>query len=416
MPRTRQASATASPPVGLPHDAFVIRQARADDVDDLHALAKQTYFINLPPDRDTIAHKVDQSHLSFQRLALAELPGSARAKANARVGDRAIAGSGVRAITADSDLFLFVLEDRESRSVIGTSQVIASMGGADHPRLYMQLRDVMRSSRSLKIAKVHTVGRVDADKSGPTELGGLILNQAFRKHPARLGRLLSWVRFHMIGRYRRVFADRLVAEMLGPIRDGRSPFFDGFTSKFVEGSFEEMYQFSQHTREFLTSLLPEGDVFISIMPPEVKLATGEVSADTQPARHMLERLGFQYHNRIDPLDGGPHLEAATDRISLVSATRRVSRIELAPASAAKSISKSAPLSAPSAAPMILSTLGDSGEFRAVLTHATLPRSARSSIAGPATVGRSLPARVARSVIEALTLDDQVAAGATPVEF
>jgi arginine N-succinyltransferase len=36
---------------------------------------------------------------------------------------------------------------------------------------------------------------------------------------------------------------------------------------------------------------------------------------------MLERLGFQYRNFIDPFDGGPHLEATTDRIALIRDTK-----------------------------------------------------------------------------------------------
>ena len=36
---------------------------------------------------------------------------------------------------------------------------------------------------------------------------------------------------------------------------------------------------------------------------------------------MLEKLGFKYKDTIDPFDGGPHLEAATDKIPIVRETR-----------------------------------------------------------------------------------------------
>ena len=49
---------------------FVLRQANSHDLDDLHSLAKQTFFINLPPDREIIAGKIEQSERSFQSLAL----------------------------------------------------------------------------------------------------------------------------------------------------------------------------------------------------------------------------------------------------------------------------------------------------------------------------------------------------------
>jgi len=49
----------------------------------------------------------------------------------------------------------------------------------------------------------------------------------------------------------------------------------------------------------------------------------QVGRDTIPARGMLEKIGFKYHDRIDPFDGGPHMEAITDDIELVRDTRRV---------------------------------------------------------------------------------------------
>jgi arginine/ornithine N-succinyltransferase beta subunit len=35
---------------------------------------------------------------------------------------------------------------------------------------------------------------------------------------------------------------------------------------------------------------------------------------------MLEKQGFAYHDRCDPFDGGPYLEAAVDKVPLVAAT------------------------------------------------------------------------------------------------
>jgi arginine N-succinyltransferase len=36
---------------------------------------------------------------------------------------------------------------------------------------------------------------------------------------------------------------------------------------------------------------------------------------------MLERIGFRYVDRVDPFDGGPHFEADTDSLTLVSRYR-----------------------------------------------------------------------------------------------
>ena len=37
---------------------------------------------------------------------------------------------------------------------------------------------------------------------------------------------------------------------------------------------------------------------------------------------MLRRIGFEYAQRIDPFDGGPHFHAQIDDVTLVSTTRR----------------------------------------------------------------------------------------------
>ncbi len=45
---------------------------------------------------------------------------------------------------------------------------------------------------------------------------------------------------------------------------------------------------------------------------------------------MLRRIGFQYCNRIDPFDGGPHLRANTDEILLVKRCHRGKAVALPP--------------------------------------------------------------------------------------
>ncbi len=385
---------------------FVIRHAEPRDIDDLHALAKQTYLINLPPDRDIILHKIDQSLRSFAGLA-------SRAETRGRVaGAKGTAGggvsgngagrhakhqhgqghaSGLRAVTGKSDLFLLVLENLETQSVIGTSQVISSMGGAGHPRFYMTLSRVAKSSRSLGMGWEHLVGRMGQDETGPSEIGGIILNHAFRGHPLRLGRLLSFSRFHMIGLYRKRFADRLIAEMLGPItRNGYNPFYEKFTRHFITRAFADVYRFSQTSREFVETLLPEGDIFLSILDPEVANAAGEVGDDTRPARKLLERMGFEYFNRIDPMDGGPHLEANTDDLHLVKATRRITSVT----AAARKVSGKAQR-------LLVSSLDDRGHFRLVESAGTLAEDR---------------AVIGRDSISQLALDDAEVLGATVLEI
>jgi arginine N-succinyltransferase len=337
---------------------FLIRHAIPSDLDDLHALAKQTFFINLPPDRDIIAAKIEQSAASFRRL-LTKAPKAA--PTTVRSASSTSHAAGIKALTSHSDLFLLVLEDLQGRGVIGTSQVIARMGSPANPRVSLHLGTLSRRSESLKIEWTHQTAAVTRDDSGPSEIGGLILNHAFRGHKLRLGRFLSFARFHLMGLFRNRFSDRVIAEMLGPIdKDGYNPFFEKFTRHYIPRSFAEVYRFSQTSKEFVTGLLPTSPIDLSIMDPEVANAAGTVSEDTLPARRMLEKLGFENKGHIDPLDGGPHLDADTDRISIVRATRKLKGLVSAPARSIKN-----------PADLIVSTLSTNAEFRAVQTPGLL---------------------------------------------
>jgi arginine N-succinyltransferase len=44
---------------------------------------------------------------------------------------------------------------------------------------------------------------------------------------------------------------------------------------------------------------------------------------------MLRRIGFNYIDRIDPFDGGPHFIAKTDEITLVKKTQKCTVVKLA---------------------------------------------------------------------------------------
>jgi len=47
-----------------------------------------------------------------------------------------------------------------------------------------------------------------------------------------------------------------------------------------------------------------------------------VGPETRGVEKMLRRIGFEYAERIDPFDGGPHFIARTDEITLVRDMRR----------------------------------------------------------------------------------------------
>ncbi|MCC5785718.1 MAG: arginine N-succinyltransferase [Phycisphaerales bacterium] len=294
---------------------FVIRRAKIEDVGTLLKLARMVHFINLPPDQQIITEKITHSRNCFVRAAAGEC----------RYGDLARTKSGGLASNIHaSDLFMFAMEDTESGGMIGTSQLVAKMGGEDRPNYTLKLEKRDFFAEDIHTGTTHTVARLHSDASGPTELGGLILQPSFRGHKLKLGRFLSMVRFHFIGLHRAAFAGDLLAEMMAEITpDGRNTFWEYFGRRFIPLSYDEADRHCQISREFISSLLPHDDIYLTLLPPHARDSVGKVGAETVPARRMLEKLGFRYNNFVDPFDGGPHLHAVTDEITPVRETVRL---------------------------------------------------------------------------------------------
>jgi arginine N-succinyltransferase len=284
-----------------PTGMFVIRQAQPDDAPTLLKLARMVHFINLPADKDIIAAKIAKSCRSFD----GELHNQRERQ------------------------FMFVLEDTEGGAVIGTSGVICQISWQGWPQIYLQVRRREHFSRDLNTGAVHMTIQVMTDESGPSELGGLILAPGYRGHRERLGSLLSLVRFHFMGLHKELFQERILAELMGPLTpDSRTLFWEFFGRRFINLSYAEADAFCQHSKEFMSSLLPKEEIYASVLPPEARNLIGKVGDETRPARAMLEKQGFVYLDRCDPFDGGPYLEARRDDIPLVRTTTQ------APASAA----------------------------------------------------------------------------------
>jgi arginine N-succinyltransferase len=173
-------------------------------------------------------------------------------------------------------------------------------------------------SIDLQAGQVQVTLQLVRDTSAPTEVGGLVLSTAWRGSKHRLGSLLSLSRFSLIAHRPDRFNRRMIGEIMGDLTaDGRTMLWDHLGRRFINLSYEEADRFSRSSREFITSLFPEGEIYVSLLPAEARRLIGRVSPEALPAMHMLERLGFKHCDEVDPFDGGPYLEADRDDIAML---------------------------------------------------------------------------------------------------
>lgn len=285
---------------------FVFRDALGSDEDAIFELAGHLDTLNLPPDRPFLRELIARARESFSGGRAPELFDPERR-------------------------FLFVLEalhDDGSREVVGTSMIHAQHGTRREPHVFFRVIDEERYAQLAldherrDVHMVHKMLHLGLTYQGPTEVGGLVLRPDLRKHPNKLGRLLSLGRFLYIAAFRHRFRDRTLAELLPPLERGphgraRSRLWDALGSRFTNLTYAEADRLSTYDKEFIWRLFPNSPVHASLLPREVQDIIGQVGPETLGALRLLQSVGFTDSGKVDPFDGGPHWEVATDEITLV---------------------------------------------------------------------------------------------------
>ncbi len=283
---------------------FITRAVRHDDLGQLFDLAKQFNLLNLPGDKRVLSAKIDRSEQSF-------------------------AG---KLSKVDSE-YVFVLEDLEEKQIVGSSLVLAKHGNENVPHSYFKILKRDHFSQDLGIGFIHQVLRFQTDTDGPTEIGGLLVDKTYRRRPEKLGKQISLTRFLYMGIYPEKFEERVLCELTPPLtEEGRSEFWEALGRRFTGLPYQEADLLSQSHKEFIESLFPVEDIYLSLLDSKARLVLGRVGEATKPAQHLLESIGFQYLEEVDPFDGGPHYGCSLSEILPIKQGRRLRVSEFADAS------------------------------------------------------------------------------------
>ena len=217
--------------------------------------------------------------------------------------------------------YFFVLEDARTRDLVGTSGIMARVGGFD-PFYSYQVRNERISHAPLGIERQMAVLHLKTSHKGPSEICSLFLHPKLRA--SGLGRLLSLGRFLFMAAFPARFDPEVIAELRGFLdHDNRSPFWDSVGRHFFQDDFHAADVLSGlGEKDFIRDLMPRHPIYIPLLPPEVQAVIGRVHRETEPAKRLLLDEGFSETDEVDIFDAGPLLRAKRERIRTIRSRKQ----------------------------------------------------------------------------------------------
>jgi arginine N-succinyltransferase len=274
----------------------IIRPIEHDDYSSLREIAQESGigFTSLPVNEVLLKSKIDKSIHAF-------------AKTVTQPGDES---------------YLFVMQDQETKHVVGTSGIASSVG-LDDPFYHYHLSKVVHASRELNIYNTADILTLCNDYTGVSEICTLFLRQNARQ--GLNGRLLSKFRFLFMMEHRSRFAETIIAEMRG-INDenGQSPFWQWLEEHFFSMDFPTAdYLTGIGQKQFIAELMPKYPIYVSLLSKQAQAVIGQVHEKTKPALQLLEQEGFSCRGYVDIFDAGPTVEANLKHIRSAQASRKM---------------------------------------------------------------------------------------------
>jgi arginine N-succinyltransferase len=270
--------------------SFRVRAARSEDFQAIYEMAKLTGggFTNLPPDKGALTAKLARSGEAFARTK----------------GD------------PNGDLFVFVLENTETKAIRGTCQVFSRVGMVE-PFYSYRLSTMTQTSPELGKTFRAEMLSLCTDFEGSSEVGGLFLHP--NERAGGLGVLLARSRYLFIRMHRERFADEVLAELRGVIDEaGGSPFWDAIAGRFFGMNFQEADAFNgTHGTRFIADLMPKTPIYTAMLPESARAIMGVPHPSGRAAMRMLEQEGFTGEGYVDIFDGGPTMSVKTDDIRTI---------------------------------------------------------------------------------------------------
>lgn len=272
---------------------LVVRAATMRDLDPLYELiAASTYGLTtLKISREQLRERLEESEFAFSR----------------------------RPRRPSGQPYVFVMEDLAHGRIVGTCAIYSKVGGYE-PFYAYRIETIVQESVQIGVKKSLEVLHLLKEHDGPTEIGSLYLDAAYRG--AGNGRLLSLSRFLFIAEFPERFDAEVIAEMRGVVDDsGRSPFWEALGRHFFDIEFPKAETMTTVSKNFIAELMPKHPIYVVLLPEAARQTIGKVHPQTEPALALLKQEGFEQRGLIDIFDGGPVVHVSTAQIRSVRQSR-----------------------------------------------------------------------------------------------
>jgi len=269
---------------------FIVRPARADDLDALQKLSSEAGvgMTSLSIDRERLQEKIAFSLVSF--------------------------ATELDAIR--EEMYLFLMEDSVNGRIAG-SCAIENGVGLSQPSYTFKILRLTHSSMELERYEPVEALQMVEEYRGNTEIATLFLSPGYRRD--QNGQFLSRSRFLFMADFPERLDNRVFAEMRGSQDErGHSVFWESLGRHFIHMDFSKAdYLSSLGSYQFIADLMPKHPVYIRLLPEAAQKVIGKTHESTRPALKLLEREGFRYEGYVDVFDAGPTVHCPLDQIRTV---------------------------------------------------------------------------------------------------
>ncbi len=251
---------------------YVLRESKQEDINQLLELSK-VGMTSLPIKKEAMMRRIEESIAAFAK-------------------------------NSSQNVYLFCLEDCETKKVIGTSAISAAGSRIPTFRIVIEQLPTVTTPHPQDsiLLELHE------DRENASELCGLVLSESAQSKG--IGTLLSKARLLYVADHPHSFHPTLFADIRGVITtEGHCSFWEWVGQTFCSLSFAEVEELYRTQPQELFPLFPRHPIYLGLLPKEIREVVGVAHPKSEGALQMLIKEGFHISNEIHPLDGGPRVVA-----------------------------------------------------------------------------------------------------------